>query len=194
MRDTAQTMEVGRDQPALVLNMQLSFFLRTMGAAACGIVLMLGSAAHAQGKIYRCGNEYTNDPGDAKAKGCRVIEGSNVTVIEGLKPPAKPKSGSATANGSARNSNEKVDSAEQRQRDADARAILTSELQKSQERLAALKAEYNNGEPDRLGNERNYQRYLDRVADLKAQIERTESDIAAIQRELSRLSGAAGNR
>jgi len=174
--------------------MQLSFFLRTIGAAACGIVLMLGSTAHAQGKIYRCGNEYTNDPTESKAKGCRVIEGSNITVIEGFKPPAKPKAGAPGANGAARNGSEKVDNAEQRQRDADARAILSTELQKSQDRLASLKAEYNNGEPERLGNERNYQRYLDRVADLKAQIERTENDIAAIQREMSRLPGNGANR
>ena len=50
-----------------------------------------------------------------------------------------------------------------------------------------MQKEYNNGEPERLGDERNYQKYLDRVADLKAAIARKESDIAAIKRELSKL-------
>jgi hypothetical protein len=50
-----------------------------------------------------------------------------------------------------------------------------------------MQKEYNNGEPERLGDERNYQKYLDRVADLKAGLARKESDIAAIKRELSKL-------
>jgi hypothetical protein len=44
-----------------------------------------------------------------------------------------------------------------------------------------------------LGPEhRNYQKYLDRVAELKAGIERTEKDIAGLKRELARSSGASG--
>jgi len=50
-----------------------------------------------------------------------------------------------------------------------------------------LKREYNNGEPERLGNERNYQKYLDRTAELKSGVARKESDIAAIKRELTKL-------
>lgn len=50
-----------------------------------------------------------------------------------------------------------------------------------------MKREYNNGEPERLGNERNYQKYLDRVAEMKSGIARKEADIAAIKRELAKL-------
>ena len=39
----------------------------------------------------------------------------------------------------------------------------------------------------RQGNERNYQKYLDRVADLKSSIARKEADIAAIKREIAKL-------
>jgi len=42
-------------------------------------------------------------------------------------------------------------------------------------------------EPERRGDERNYARYLDRVASLKASITRKEADIAAIRRELAKL-------
>ena len=52
---------------------------------------------------------------------------------------------------------------------------------------AFLAREYNNGEPERRGDERNYQNYLDRVAQMKAGILRSESDVAALKRELSKL-------
>jgi hypothetical protein len=81
-----------------------------------------------------------------------------------------------------------VNANEQKARDADARAILEVELRKAEARQAELLKEYNNGEPDKLGPEtRNHQKYLDRVAELKAAIARNESDIAGIKRELGRV-------
>jgi hypothetical protein len=69
--------------------------------------------------------------------------------------------------------------------------ILESELKKAEARQADLLREYNNGEPEKMGSEaRNYQKYLDRVADLKASIARNDSDIAGIKRELARLPPA----
>lgn len=76
---------------------------------------------------------------------------------------------------------------DQRARDNDARRILEAELRKEEEALAAMKKEYNNGEPERLGDERNYQKYLDRTAQLKANLARKESDVAALKRELSKM-------
>jgi hypothetical protein len=52
--------------------------------------------------------------------------------------------------------------------------------------LAALKAEYNEGEAERRGDEKNYQRYQDRVTELKAAIARKESDISALKREMAK--------
>ncbi len=80
----------------------------------------------------------------------------------------------------------RVDPAEQRARDSDARRILEDELRKEEDALAALQKEYNKGEPERQGNERNYQKYLDRTAELKASIARKESDIESIRRELAK--------
>jgi hypothetical protein len=55
-----------------------------------------------------------------------------------------------------------------------------------------LLKEYNNGEPEKIGGEaRNYQKYLDRVTELKASLARNESDIAGIRRELGRVPAAA---
>ena len=81
-----------------------------------------------------------------------------------------------------------MDNAAQRARDSDARAILEAELRKAEERLAEAKKAYANGEPEKQGIEsRNYQRYLDRVAELKAAVTRAENDVAGIKRELDRL-------
>lgn len=163
---------------------------------------LVAAPASAQDRIYRCGNEYTNDPGDAKARGCRVVEGGNVTVIQGLKPaPAAGASGAAStapranapaSSSGARNDTERVDAAAQRARDADARTILETELRKAESRLNGLKQEYNNGEPEKRGPEfRNHQMYLDRVTELKAGVTRAQSDVDGIKRELARLAPAA---
>ena len=104
------------------------------------------------------------------------------------RPAGNAASGANGANGAAsRAADTRVDPSAQRARDNDARRILADELRREEERLAALQKEFNNGEPERRGDERNYQRYLDRVAELKAGILRKESDIAAIKRELAKL-------
>lgn len=133
------------------------------------------------GRIYKCGNEYTNTITEAQAKTCKLVAGGNVTIV-----PAQKFVGKASGPAAPR-----VDSAGQRERDSDARTILEAELKKSESRLAELTKEYNGGEPDKRGDEgRNYQKYLDRVSDLKASIARTEGDIAGIKRELGRLPPA----
>jgi hypothetical protein len=77
----------------------------------------------------------------------------------------------------------------QRSKDADARFILESELKKAQAHQSELRRDYNNGEPEKLGAEtRNYQKYIDRVAEMKANIQRNEADIASLKREIARLT------
>ena len=145
--------------------------------------------------IFRCeGNLYTTDPVEARGKGCKTFSGGGfVSVIQGTRVQGAP---SGTANASVKvaavnpsSAGTRVDSAEQKARDSDARQILESELKKAEARQVELLKEFNNGEPDKQGGEaRNYQKYLDRVAELKASIARNESDIAGIKRELSRAA------
>ena len=76
----------------------------------------------------------------------------------------------------------------QRSRDSDARAIFESELRKAEARLAQLNKEYNNGNPERTALDlRNPQLYMERTAEIKANMARTASDIESIRRELGRL-------
>ena len=158
------------------------------------LVAWMGAVAatgQAQDAIYRCGNEYTNTKPDARSnKGCKLVEGGNVTVVQGS---PVPKSSVPKTSASAGNNAPRVDAAQQKARDSDMRLILQEELKKAQTRLEQLKKEYNNGEPEKLGPEaRNHQKYLDRVAELKANLARTESDIAGLRREIDRLPAAPG--
>jgi len=154
--------------------------------------MVLVANSQAQSRIFRCGNEYTNNASEAQARGCKLVEGGNVTIVEGTRvnPPA---AAAPVRVANAPQAGQRIDSSEQRARDNDARAILEAELKKAEARQAELLKEYNNGEPEKMGNEaRNHQKYLDRVAELKASIARNESDIAGIRRELGR-SGATGS-
>jgi hypothetical protein len=152
------------------------------------MLLGLGSPAVAKEPIYRCGSEYTNNVPDAQKRQCKLITGGNVTVVQAQKPP------SATKPTAAAQPEPRVDAGDQRAKDSDARLILESELKKAEVRQAELLKEFNNGEPDKVGGEfRNNQKYLDRVAELKASIARNESDIAGIRRELGRASSSSAS-
>ena len=152
--------------------------------------------AHAQAPgsmvVYRCpGNVYTDaiSAKEAKDRDCRTLEGAPVTVIQGPPRRAAPAAGPAAGTGAsaARPADARVDPNDQKARDRERRPILEDELRRAEQSLAELLREYNKGEPERRGDERNYQKYIDRVADMKASIARKESDVAALKRELSKL-------
>ena len=163
----------------------LSGFLALLAAPA----LWPATAAAQGATVYRCpGNVYTSSADisakEAEAKGCKPLDGAPITVIQG----PRPRSGTPVPAASGpRPADAKVDPAQQRARDGDARRILETELKREEEKLAQLQKDYNNGEPERRGDERNYQRYLDRVAEMKAAITRKEADISALKREIAKL-------
>ena len=181
--------------------MKTHLFLSVLGIFLTLLAAHLPASAQ---QIFRCVNanggapEYTNNVKDALSRNCQTVSGGNVTVVQGTQvaPKAgvlpttvsptgavKPVSSTSSSPPSSNNNN-----AEQRMRDSDARTILQAELKKAESRLAEQQKEYNNGEPEKQGIEgRNYQRYLDRVADLKDGISRNQNDIAGLKRELSRL-------
>ena len=157
--------------------------------ALAAFALPWGGVAQAADKpVYRCPGSpvlYTDamTAQEAKEKGCRTLEGNAITVIQSPRPRADA---SAPASG-PRPAETRVDPAEQRSRDSDARRILETELRREEAQLATMRKDFNNGEPQRQGDERNYQKYLDRVAEMKAALARKESDVAALKRELSKL-------
>ena len=168
-------------------------------ALAAGLLFSLclflgpGVARAQEGRqVVRCPGPpvlYTDTltPQEVREKGCRTIEGAPITIVQ-ASPKAKPTASSSAPSGAgARTADTRVDAASQRSRDTDSRRILGDELSREEDRLKAMKAEFNNGEPERRGDERNFQRYTDRVAEMKAAMLRKEADIAAIKREIAKL-------
>ena len=158
-------------------------------------MLLAGTCGLVSAEVYRCAGadgkstEYINNLKDAQARGCKTVEGGNITVVQGTpvaKTPVRVAAASPSSAGTRTDG-----SADQKARDSDSRAILESELKKAEVKLAEQQKEFNSGEPDKQGIEgRNYQRYLDRVAELKDGIARNQSDIAGLKREISRLPPA----
>lgn len=67
------------------------------------------------------------------------------------------------------------------------REALENTITEENNRLEELKSEYKGGTPDRLGSERNYQRYLNRVERLKNEIEVREKNLETLMIELQHL-------
>lgn len=81
----------------------------------------------------------------------------------------------------------KVDGNTQKKRDDDRRRILEEELAEEQQRLEDAKRELAEQEAVRTGDERNYQRFLDRVQPYRDTVATHERNVDAIRREISNL-------
>lgn len=152
----------------------------------------LAGSAHAQTDVWVCMNsdgsrEYKNT---GETKGCKRVDMQGISMIPSpyKKPIAQTAALSRPAGAAASPGDfPKIDSATQKARDNDRMQILAEELKGEERKLAALKQEYNNGEPERRGDERNYAKYLDRVAALKDDVSRTEKNVEALKREIGNL-------
>ncbi len=161
-------------------------FVRLLALMGLHLALWPAAATSEPQRIYRCGNAYTNQP-EPNAN-CKPLAGGSVTVIEAVRVQG-PQAASSSVNVSGSASPAKVDGTEQRQRDAQAHLVLQAELQRAQQQQAELLREWNNGEPERRADEfRQPQKYQDRVAQLRGALQRTQADIAGLQRELTRFS------
>lgn len=155
-------------------------------------LLLLPLLAQAQSVVYKCPGPpvlYTDaiSAKEAESKGCKPVEGAPVSVVQALRRAAAPaapvRSESPRASESGR-----IDPGVQKQRDNDRRSVLETELRQAESRLAELRREYADGNPERLGSERNYARFQERVSELKAALSRQEADVAALKRELAKLN------
>ncbi|MBV8033479.1 hypothetical protein [Roseateles sp.] len=154
------------------------------------LLVLVCLGAQAQGTVYRCPGPpvlYTDalSAKEAHEKGCRTIEGTPITVLQAPKP--RPSMAAAPAAEGVRGGDSRVDAGQQRARDDQRRQVLQAELRQAEERLANAQKEFGNGQGERRGDERNYQKYLDRMAELKDSIARYEADVQALKREISKL-------
>ena len=156
-----------------------------MRLSICSLLLVF--AVSAQAEIYECvdgsGNKrFTNVK--AEAAGCKPMNLPSVSAVPAPKPAAA-KAGEARSG--APESFPKVDPSTQAQRDAGRRKILEQELASEEQLLDQAKKELAEQEATRLGNERNYQRVLERLEPYKKKVALHESNIANLRKEMSSL-------
>lgn len=134
----------------------------------------------AAGGVFKCvdrdGNITYGNVGDVK--GCKKIDTDAPNTVPFPKPSA-PTAGRAPGKAEG--------SGAQRARDTDRRRILQEELASEEKKLADLKKEYNSGEPERRGDEKNFVRYQERTDKLRADVTRSESNIESLRREISAI-------
>ena len=155
--------------------------------------LLQFSAVQAKGtEMYVCTGAdgvrtYQNSDGGS---GCVSLNLNPITVVPAPKSVAPRAGGDSTGTRPARRAPAEYDgrtAADFNAKD-DRMKILQEELRIEESKLKSLQDEYKNGQPDRQGNERNYQKYLDRVARLEQEIMVTNDNIEILKTELTRLS------
>ena len=139
------------------------------------ILLSAALSLSAQAEIYKYMDEngrvtYSNIP----KKGAKKLDLEALPTMPGIKPQVSSPSNFP-----------KVDSSTQKKRDDSRRKILEEELAAEEKQLADAKKALAEGEATRLGDERNYQKYLDRVQKLKDDVSQHEKNVNALQKELS---------
>lgn len=154
---------------------------------------LIASPAFAQGEIFECvdaqGRKSFTNTGENK--GCKRLNVQPLTTVPAPRVPppaanANPVRPAVDQRAAA--SFPRVDADAQRARDNDRRRILEDELKAEEDKLAKLRSEFNNGQPERHGDEtRNFARYQERVARMGEDIQRSEANIAALRRELALL-------
>ncbi|HJU99138.1 MAG TPA: DUF4124 domain-containing protein [Burkholderiaceae bacterium] len=150
------------------------------------VLLAASAAARADGPIYLCVDAAGHkELTDANKPGCKILDVPGNAAIPA--PPRRLAPAPTRAAPAAPADFPRVDSAEQRARDADRLGILNEELRSEQQKLAELRKEFNNGEPERHGDERNYAKYQERVAQMRDSISRSEKNIEALKREIANI-------
>lgn len=140
------------------------------------------SASPAWADIYKCVDEaghvtYTNQK--SSAKGCSTLSKDQaVSTVSGPKPSTRQATPSSFP---------RVDGDMQKQRDNDRRKILEQELSTEQGNLERAKKELADQEAIRTGDEKNYQRVLDRLQPYKDKVALHERNIDALKKEIANL-------
>lgn len=147
------------------------------------IVMLMAPLAQAQGTVWKCIGpdgrpQYTNVQHDTQGRQCTVVS-REVSVV----PGAAPKAGSEAAPTGF----PKVDPATQRARDDTRRQILEKELDSEQKQLDEARTKLAEEEAVRYGNERNYQRVLDRLKPFKEAVAQHEQNVQDLKKEIDNL-------
>jgi len=134
--------------------------------------------------IYKC----TDDNGSTLIsntkvnKNCKVVSSSPDSTISA--PKARPSGATATPTPTGF---PRVQEDTQKARDTDRQRILEQELVSEQRNLEQARKDLAEQEAVRSGDEKNYQRVLDRLQPYKDRVSQHERNVEAIQKELGKL-------
>jgi hypothetical protein len=157
--------------------------------SAVVLAVLSAECALAQSPTYRCVDEngrstYTNIREETTGKKCTVVsrEVSVVPVDRGALPPQGGAKPAAQGPGA---SAQPAQTAANRANDR--RKILEEELDGEQKRLAEARTKLVEEQNIRNGDEKNYQRVLDRLKPFVETVERHEKNVEQLRRELANL-------
>ena len=162
---------------------------------AAATALALAPAAFAQGTVWRCTESdgrahYTNIKKDTEGKTCQVLT-KEVSVVPGGQFGAAGQSATRSSGPQAATATPpnfpRVDRETQRSRDDNRRKILEDELATEEKSLVDAKSKLTEQESVRHGDEKNYQRVLDRLKPYQDAVEQHERNVSALRRELANL-------
>lgn len=157
----------------------------------CNLAPQLAFADDSQ-EVYLCidekgHKEYKNT---GVTKNCKKVDLPAITTVAAPVRKAAPANSNANASAKPSSAPEgfpKVDSSTQKKRDSDSKHIFEDELRSEEQKLANYKKEFNNGQPERRGDEANFAKYQDRVQQMRDDIARTEKNIEALKREIANV-------
>lgn len=148
----------------------------------CCMVVAVFWTGSASADVYKCVDDdghvtYTNTKPGPKAKCTQLSRDQRVSTVPGRATPSAPSPAGFP----------KVDGDTQKARDNDRRKILDQELATEQKNLDQAKKELAEQETIRTGDERNYQRVLDRLQPFKDKVALHERNIEALKKEIGNL-------
>lgn len=139
--------------------------------------------------------KYTDADGRTVYSTVPIKNGKKVACFKTAAPPPPPPEADVEPSKRAERAERavesspsaKVDSATQAQRDNDRRSILQDELTRERKLLDEAQKRFDEEEAIRSGDERNYQRVLDRLKPFQDRINQHQRNIDSITRELDNL-------
>jgi hypothetical protein len=152
------------------------------------LLLLAGLALPAHADIYKCTDAngrvtYTNDR--SLARGCVRLQADQ--PVSSVPAPVRRPAAATPRETPQGTEFPRVSPSEQRGRDDARRQVLQQELQTEEQKLAEAEKALAEQASIRLGDERNYQKVLDRLQPHKDKVELHQRNIEALRREISGL-------
>lgn len=163
--------------------------VRIAGIASCALAAQMACAQSSD--IYKCVDDsgkphYTNVKRDAQGRNCTLVTREVSVVPSG--GSAAPAAAPRTAASQPTPANfPRVDRDVQKSRDDSRRKILEDELTTEEKSLARARQDLAEQESVRSGDEKNYQKVLDRLQPYKDAVDRHERNVSALRKELANL-------